>query len=283
FGVGPGGIWRNKSNDPGGSRTRGLSSYDALYADVLLWLREGWVDYVAPQIYWNIGYNRADYHELVDWWSRHTYGKHLYIGQGAHRINSSHSWKNPSEIPNQIRLNRTYPEVKGSVFYSSKSMIENLNGINDTLRNNLFFTSVSTPKMSWKIKEAPADIVAVIDDIDTAVIRIKLKRLPQPRTPINITYTKIRKEILLSWEKDKTQKKILADTNSYYRVYRFKGKYADHLSEEYLFTETKKLFVMLSRKGSGLFRKKYTFVITSVNRQNMESWPSEAITLKMKE
>ncbi len=238
---------------------------------------------MAPQIYWNIGYNRADYHELVNWWSSHTYGRHLYIGHGAHRINSSQSWRNPSEIPNQIRINRTYPEVKGSVFYSSKSMIENLNGINDSLRNNLFLTSVSTPKMPWKIKEAPADIVAVIDDVDTAVIRIKLKRLPQPRTPINITYTKIRKEILLSWERDKTQKKILADTNSYYRVYRFKGKYADHLSEEYLFTETKKLFVMLSRKGSGLFRKKYTFVITSVNRQNTESWPSESITLKMKE
>ncbi|MEN8119759.1 MAG: family 10 glycosylhydrolase [Bacteroidota bacterium] len=283
FGVGPGGIWRNKSHDPGGSQTRGLSSYDALYADVLLWLREGWIDYVAPQIYWNIGYSRADYHELVDWWSRHTYGKHLYIGQGAHRINSTRSWQNPSEIPNQIRLNRTYPEVKGSVFYSSKSMLSNLNGIKDSLRNNLYTTSANTPKMAWKTEEAHINIVAIEASTDTAITRIKLKRLPQPRTPIKISTTKLRKEILLSWKMDKSQKKFLADTNSCYRIYRFKGKYADHLSEENLFKETKKPHLMLNRKGRGLFRKNYTFVITAVNSQGTESWPSESIIIKIKE
>ncbi len=282
FGVGPGGIWRNIGNDPDGSQTRGLSSYDALYADVLLWLREGWIDYVAPQIYWNIGYSRADYHELVDWWSRHTYGRHLYIGQGAHRINSSRSWRNPSEIPNQIRLNRTYSQVKGSVFYSSKSMLQNLNGINDTLRDNLFFAYADPPKMSWKPQEIPDDIVALVENKDTVVVRIKLKRLPQPRTPIHLSTTKVRKEILLSWKMDKTQQKFLADTNSFYKIYRFKGKYANHISEEYLFAETNKPHVMISRKGKGLFRKKYTFVVTAVNRQNTESWPSESVILKIK-
>ncbi len=283
FGVGPGGIWRNISNDPDGSKTRGLSSYDALYADVLLWLREGWIDYVAPQIYWNIGYSRADYHELVDWWSRHTYGRHLYIGQGAHRINSSRSWQNPSEIPNQIRLNRTYPEVKGSVFYSSKSMLQNLNGINDTLRSNLFFAYANPPKMHWKPDEIPTDVVAVLDNIDTALNYIKLRRLPQPRSPLYLSASRIRKEVLLSWKMDETQKKFLSDSNSYFKIFRFKGKYADLLSDDNLFAETNKSYIMLSRRGRGLFRKKYTFVITAVNRQNTESWPSESITVKMKE
>lgn len=283
FGVGPGGIWRNISHDPDGSRTWGLSSYDALYADVLLWLREGWIDYVAPQIYWNIGYSGADYHELVDWWSRHTYGRHLYIGQGAHRINSSRSWKNPSEIPNQIRLNRTYPEVKGSVFYSSKAMLNNLNGINDTLRNNLFFAYADPPKMHWKPEDIPIEVVAVVDDIDTALTYIKLRSLPQPRMPINVSTSRIRKEVLLSWKMDKTQKKFLADSNSYYKIYRFKGKYADQLSDEFLYGETKKPYLMLSRKGRGLFRKKYSFVVTAVNRQNTESWPGESVIVKMKE
>jgi len=282
FGVGPGGIWRNISNDPDGSKTRGLSSYDALHADVLLWLREGWIDYVAPQIYWHIGYSRADYHELVDWWSRHTYGRHLYIGQAAHRINSSRSWQNPSEIPNQIRLNRTYPEVKGSVFYSSKAMLKNLNGINDTLRDNLFFANANPPKMFWKPLDSITDVVAVVEYTDTIVSRIKLKRLPQPRTPIHLSTTKVRKEILITWKMDETQQKFLADTNSFYKVYRFKGKYADHISEESLFTETNKPRIMVSRKGRGLFRKKFTFVVTAVNRQNTESWPSESVIIKMK-
>lgn len=282
FGVGPGGIWRNISQDPDGSRTHGLSSYDALYADVLLWLREGWIDYVSPQIYWSIGYSRADYHELVDWWSRHTYGRHLYIGQGAHRINSSRGWQNPSEIPDQIRLNRTYPQVKGSVFYSSKAMLENPNGLDDSLRTDLYLAYAETPKMEWKPKEV-TDVVAVADKADTIVARIKLKRLVQPRTPLNITVSKVRKEFLFSWEMEDKPKYFLADTNSYYRLYRFKGKYADLLTEEAIFAETKKTHIMLSRKGRGLFRKKYTFVITAVNRQNTESWPSESVTVKMKE
>ncbi|OQX96258.1 MAG: hypothetical protein B6I20_14665 [Bacteroidetes bacterium 4572_117] len=269
--------------DPDGSKTRGLSSYDALYADVVKWLREGWIDYVAPQIYWNIGYKIADYHELVDWWSRHTYGRHLYIGQAAHRINTTRKWRNPSEIPNQIRLNRSYPEVKGSVFYSSKAMLKNLNGINDTLRNDLFLAYAEPPKMHWKPEDITT-IVAVTEHVDTSAIAlIKSRRLPQPRTPMNISATKVRKEVLLTWEMHESQKKFIADTNSYYKVYRFKGKYAGHLSEKHLFAETKKPYFMLSRKGKGLFRKKYTFVITAVNSQNTESWPSESVIVKMKQ
>lgn len=68
FGISPFGIYRNQSSDPLGSRTRGLQNYDDLYADVLLWAREGWIDYNIPQVYWHIGHPAADYATLVEWW-----------------------------------------------------------------------------------------------------------------------------------------------------------------------------------------------------------------------
>ena len=72
FGIGPGGIWRNKGLDPKGSNTRGFATYDWLYADVLKWLENSWIDYVAPQIYWNIGHKAADFAELVNWWDQNS-------------------------------------------------------------------------------------------------------------------------------------------------------------------------------------------------------------------
>jgi len=280
FGIAPSGVWRNKNKDPEGSNTRGLASYDQQYADVLLWLREGWIDYVAPQIYWVIGYKIADYKHLVDWWSKHTYGKHLYIGHATHRINSTRSWRNPSEILNQIRLNRQYPEVKGSIFYSSKAMLKNLNGFNDSLRNNLYFAYADVPSMPWKVVEKPdTNLIAIVD---TTLTWNKNNKLAQARTPIKINFTKVRKEYLLTWEMDNKRKNIEADTALYYNIYKFEGKYADNISEKYFYKKTNKKYIMISRSGRGLFRKKYTFVITAAHNTINESWPSEAITLKLK-
>jgi uncharacterized lipoprotein YddW (UPF0748 family) len=54
FGISPFGVWRNAEKDPvNGSNTNGAASnYDDLYADILLWLKNGWIDYVTPQLYW---------------------------------------------------------------------------------------------------------------------------------------------------------------------------------------------------------------------------------------
>ena len=71
FGVSPFGIYRNEKNDPNGSKTNGLQNYDQLYADVLLWVKNGWVDYCVPQIYWEIGNKAADYDELIHWWDKY--------------------------------------------------------------------------------------------------------------------------------------------------------------------------------------------------------------------
>lgn len=148
LGISPFGIWRNKKQDPEGSATNGSSNYDDLYANVLLWLQQGWIDYVAPQLYWHIGHKLADYAELLTWWSHHTYGAHLYIGHGIYRYKES-GWRNRNELPQQLQLLRANKNVHGSVYYSSKIFNYNPHGWNDSLRNNYYALPAIVPPMKW--------------------------------------------------------------------------------------------------------------------------------------
>ena len=138
FGISPFGIWRNASADPMGSNTNGLSNYDDLYADILLWLRKGWIDYVAPQLYWEIGHKLAPFEVLAEWWSQHTYGKDCYIGIGYYRAGSNAAWQDKTQLPRQIETIRSKPNLKGMVFYSSRIFEKNPNGWNDSLRLKYF-------------------------------------------------------------------------------------------------------------------------------------------------
>ena len=151
FGISPFGVWRNQDKDSvDGSRTNGAqTNYDDLYADILLWLKKGWIDYVAPQLYWEFGHRIAPYEVLLDWWSKHTYGKHCYIGMGIYRANSNAAWKDISQLPRQIEAMRNTPNMKGMIFFSSKTFEKNPNGWNDTLRLNYFKDAVKVPEMEW--------------------------------------------------------------------------------------------------------------------------------------
>jgi uncharacterized lipoprotein YddW (UPF0748 family) len=152
FGISPFGVWRNIAQDSLGSKTQaGQTCYDDLYADIRKWLREGWIDYVVPQIYFSIGYPRADYQILLEWWRKNAYGKHLYIGQGAYKIaqNADSNWFKPEQIPQQIRLNRQAPEVHGSVYFSAKSFKTNPLQINDKLQKEWYRAPALIPTMDW--------------------------------------------------------------------------------------------------------------------------------------
>ncbi len=121
FGVSPFGIWRNASAGPGGSRTSGLQAYDDLYADALGWIRGGLLDYVAPQLYWELANPAAPYAELVRWWSRAIMGTsaQLYIGQAAYLADA---WADPGEIPRHVAFDRTQPGVSGELFFHARSL-----------------------------------------------------------------------------------------------------------------------------------------------------------------
>jgi len=124
FGVSPFGIWCNRSPAcPAGSLTGGKESYSTLYADSRLWVKKRWVDYIAPQIYWNRAHKKAPFTVLLDWWCtvvRGT-GVRLYIGHALYQCGKP-GW-GPDELASQLRLVRSRPEASGSVLFSSHYLV----------------------------------------------------------------------------------------------------------------------------------------------------------------
>lgn len=152
FGISPFGVWRNYSKDPEGSFTNGgQTNYDDLYADILLWLKKGWIDYVLPQLYWEIGHKAADYNELLRWWGLHCYGKHLYIGHGLYQMgtNTKPCWQGTPEIQRQIDALRKNNNVQGSAFYSTNTLTKNKYNINETCRTQWYPYPAMLPQMNW--------------------------------------------------------------------------------------------------------------------------------------
>ena len=141
FGISPFGVWRNASVDPTGSATTaGITNYDDLYADIRLWIREGWIDYVLPQLYWEIGKKAADYQVLAHWWANEVRGTNckLYIGMAPYRLENASPktpWGQGNEISRQMQLNRTIPEITGECFYSTRPLLRNPRGVCDTIKN----------------------------------------------------------------------------------------------------------------------------------------------------
>lgn len=157
-----------------GSDTRGgQTNYDDLYADILLWLQKGWIDYVVPQLYWERGHKLADYDTLLDWWNRYSYGKHLYIGHGIYRAGTNTAWKNPDEIPKQIQALRNYPTTQGSVYFSSKTFEKNPLGWNDSLRNHYYRYPALVPPMPWIDNSAPAQ--PLVQKLDNNMVKLVYK------------------------------------------------------------------------------------------------------------
>lgn len=153
FGISPFGVWRNIDKDPTGSNTKaGQTNYDDLYANIVLWLKQGWIDYVAPQLYWEFGHKAAPYEVLLDWWSKNSYGKHCYIGLGIYRANSNAAWRDSTLLPRQIELLRKTPNIQGAIFFSSKSFVNNPNGWSDSLRTKYYSEPAEVPPMSWLSK-----------------------------------------------------------------------------------------------------------------------------------
>jgi uncharacterized lipoprotein YddW (UPF0748 family) len=128
FGISPFAVWRNKATDPTGSETTaGVQTYDDLGADTRKWVREQWIDYIVPQVYWNIGFAPADYAKLIAWWSAQVDGTdvQLFIGQANYKVGvstQSPAWMDPGELSSHLTLNRAYPQVRGDVFFSAKDV-----------------------------------------------------------------------------------------------------------------------------------------------------------------
>ncbi|MEV0092918.1 family 10 glycosylhydrolase [Streptomyces sp. NPDC050738] len=134
FGISPFGVWRNASSDAlGSATTAGVQTYDNLHADTRKWVKEGWIDYICPQVYWNIGFAPADYATLVPWWDdvvRGT-GVDLYIGEALYKAGDPAQpapWQDPAELSRHLTFAEGYRQVRGHIFFSAKQVASDRTG-----------------------------------------------------------------------------------------------------------------------------------------------------------
>lgn len=257
FGISPFGVWRNIANDPTGSdTTAGQTNYDDLYADTREWIQRGYIDYITPQIYWNIGFEPAAYDILADWWVKETINRpiHLYIGQAAYKINNNAvpAWSDPEEYVRQINLNHKYDTIKGSMHFSLKDLNRNPLGIKDRLANDLYRYPALVPSMPWLDHTAPK--------------KPKLRDAKRTGGGIELTIE---------------DHQLNSDT-AYYVIYRFEGtkrgsinNAANILTTVRKTGRTQTFIDDLVEPG-----QTYTYVVTAVDRLHNESDFNRSITIK---
>jgi len=244
FGISPFGVWRNIAKDPAGSKTKaGQTNYDDLFADVLKWQREGWIDYVTPQIYWEIGKEVADYKIIADWWSHNTYGAQLYVGQAPYKIDlqaKEKSWQSADEIIRQIKLNRKYPEISGSMFFSAKFMRKNPLELHEKLQKK-FYRYPALPPSNQRINPV------------------------QPQEPLHVLLTEKNGQLNFSWEKGQNTKSFV--------IYQFrKGQRINTEKPEHIFltTSDNSITYEFDKRTDP---RRYKYAVTSVSKSNAESEP----------
>ena len=249
FGISPFGIWRNIREDSLGSQTSGLSNYTELFADSRKWVKEGWVDYINPQVYFSFTRKAAPFGTLVDWWSNNSFGRHLYIGQAAYLVNQKMeaAWREPDQIPAQVRYLRDNNRVQGSVFFSSKSFSNVARAAGDSLRNDLYRYPALPPQMPW------------LDEI-------------VPNKPQQLTADALTDGVHLKWHKP--LKAEDGETASGYVIYRFEE------GEEISIVNPKNI-LKISFEDINSFidtnvekDKRYNYLVTALDRLKNESEPS---------
>ncbi|NUT07034.1 MAG: family 10 glycosylhydrolase [Hamadaea sp.] len=248
FGISPFGIWRNASTDALGSQTSGLQSYDAIYADSRKWVKSGWLDYIAPQIYWHIGFTTADYAVLMPWWADLVAGTNtqLYIGQAAYRVGASGQsaqWQTTTELTNHVTLNRSYAEVDGDIYFSA----------NDVLADRL-----------GSITRLAADHYT-----RPALLPLSVPGTP-PASPATPSGTRVSSGVQLNWTGSGTS----------YAVYRIAGAGP---ADACAFTDAANLLTTVRGTAyldkSAVAGQTYTYYVTALDRLHNQSAPSGGRTV----
>lgn len=246
FGVSPFGIYHNSKTGDAipGSATRGLQNYDDLYADVLFWLHKGWVDYLVPQVYWEIGHSAADYERLVSWWAKYASGRPLIIGQDVERSVKAADPKNATRNQQAPKMNqeRTTKGVQGNCFWYSAALTRNEGNYTYELQNDYHLFPALQPAMSFIDDKAPG----------------KPKKLKAMWMPDGY---------YLFWTAPKGRTEM--DQARQYAVYCFeKGEKVNLNSPEHLLTITNKTMLKLPYKHG---KQKFTYIVTALDRIQNES------------
>jgi uncharacterized lipoprotein YddW (UPF0748 family) len=159
FGISPYAVWRNLREDPRGSDTKSFSytNYDHLHADLLLWMEKGWIDYVLPQLYFNIGYENAEFNILAKWWRDNSAGVPVYGGLGTYRLEENAkipAWRSSEEIRKQAEIIRGMAVYQGVCYFNAKNMKDNKLGINSVLQS-LYKNPSLVPPLRGFTTQAP--------------------------------------------------------------------------------------------------------------------------------
>lgn len=242
FSVAPFGIYRNQKSDPNGSATNGLQNYDDLYADVLLWVRNGWVDLNIPQIYWEIGNKAADYDTLIRWWSANAKERPLIVGQDVERTVKYSDTTNPNthQVYQKYNLQRALSNVQGSCQWYAKACVDNPQNYTTVLRQVYHKYPALQPLMPWLDKKAPG----------------KVKGLK----PVVIDGKRI-----LFWTAPKAKKEL--DRAIQYVIYRFaKGEKVKVDDPSHIVAITRNTFYELPADAAG-----YTYAVTALDHLQNES------------
>ena len=146
-GISPFGIWR-----PGfPASVNGLDAYASIYADSRKWLQQGWVDYLAPQLYWAIDAPQQSYPALLDWWiSQSTLGRHVWPGLATYRVaDGTTSAFTTAEIPNQITVTRTRAAGSGHILYNTTTTLKKSSGAVAASLSTLYAARALVPAVPW--------------------------------------------------------------------------------------------------------------------------------------
>lgn len=244
FGISPFGIYRNEKNDPLGSKTNGLQNYDDLYADVLLWARNGWVDYNIPQIYWQIGHPAADYETLVKWWAKNTENRPLFIGQSVMNTVQNADPKNPSinQLPRKMALERAYQTIGGSCQWPASAVVENAGKYRDAFVQEYHKYPALVPVFDFMDDKAPG----------------KVRKVKKVWTEDGY---------MLFWTAPKAKDEM--DRAVQYVVYRFDGKEKVNIDDaSHIVAITRNNFYKLPYDDG---KTKYRYVVTALDRLHNES------------
>ncbi|MDD6209381.1 MAG: family 10 glycosylhydrolase [Bacteroidales bacterium] len=254
FGISPFGIYRNKKNSTNGSETNGLQNYDDLYADIKLWVKNQWIDYNIPQIYWEIGHKAADYETLIKWWDKNNYGGHLYIGQDVVRTMKAPDLKYSSrnQLTRKMELERSLPNVHGNCWWPGYEVWKNTGGVADSLFDHYQKYPALIPAYTHMHDKAPKE-----------VRKMKTK------------WTE--KGYMLSWQTK--GKRSNPENAQYFVVYRFPAKGKADLSDPSKIVAITRdpYYLMPYKKGE----RKYKYVVTAVDRFHNESTKGKSKKVKL--
>ena len=143
-GISPFGIWRPGSP----ASVRGLDAYSEIYADARTWLRNGWLDYLAPQLYWLADAQYQPYNDLASGWAeQNVAGRQIFVGNASYKLNNT-GWS-ANELVRQVEMTRALPGVSGNIFFSASSLLRNRNGLRELLSSESYQATALIPEMPW--------------------------------------------------------------------------------------------------------------------------------------